>query len=147
MATLTLEPLHEEFGARIGGIDLNASLSDEVVGEIHAEIDQYSFLCFPDQPYDDERQLAFTRRLGEAEENHVSLGQDGVVNYFGSIGNIQEDGSKLGNDHKKIIFLTGNNVWHTDSSFRTVPSYVSIMCVYEVPDEGGKTQYVSARAA
>jgi len=147
MATLRIEPLHDEFGARITGVDLNAPLSDDVVEEIRAAIDAYSFLCFPDQPFDDERQLAFTRALGEAEESHTALGRDGVVNFFGTIGNVQEDGTKLGNDHEKIIFLTGNNMWHSDSSFRAVPTYVSIMCVYEVPEEGGGTQYVSARAA
>ena len=38
-------------------------------------------------------------------------------------------------------------MWHSDSSFREVPSFVSIMCAYEVPDEGGRTEFVSARAA
>jgi len=58
-----------------------------------------------------------------------------------------EDGSKLGNDHKRTIFQTGNNMWHSDSSFRTVPSKFSVMCAYEVPDEGGRTEFVSERAA
>ena len=147
MATLNIEPLHDELGARVTGIDLNAPLSDAVVEDIRAAIDNHSFLCFPDQPFDDDRQLAFTRRLGEPEENHVTLGQDGVVNYFGTIGNVQQDGTKLGSDHERTRFLTGNNMWHSDSSFREVPSYVSIMCVYEVPDEGGETRYASARAA
>ncbi|MGH6621938.1 MAG: TauD/TfdA dioxygenase family protein, partial [Alphaproteobacteria bacterium] len=115
--------------------------------EIRAAIDDYSFLCFPDQPFDDVRQLAFTRSLGEPEPNHVKLGQEGKVEYFGTIGNVQEDGSKLGNSHKRTVFQTGNNMWHSDSSFRPVPTYVSIMCAYEVPEEGGRTEYVSTRAA
>ncbi len=57
------------------------------------------------------------------------------------------NGSKLGNSHERTKFRTGNNMWHSDSSFRYVPSFVSIMCVYEVPDEGGATEFVSARAA
>ena len=36
-------------------------------------------------------------------------------------------------------------MWHSDSSFRKVPSFVSIMSVYEVPKQGGETEYVSAR--
>ena len=147
MPTLTIEKLHPEFGARITGLDLREPLDDETVEEIRVAIDEYSFVHFPGQPFDDERQLAFTRRLGEPEPNHVTLGQEGRVEYFGTIGNVQADGSKLGNDHKKTIFLTGNNMWHSDSSFREVPSFVSIMCAYEVPDEGGRTEFVSARAA
>ena len=38
-------------------------------------------------------------------------------------------------------------MWHTDSSFRPVPAKISIMCAYEVPDEGGATEFVSLRAA
>lgn len=147
MATLSYEPLHEEFGARVEGIDLRAPLSDEVVDELHAAIDDYSFLCFPGQASDDEAHLALTRALGEPEANHLKLGQEGVVDYFATIGNVEADGTALGNDNIKIIRLTGNNMWHSDSSFRPVPSYLSIMCVYEVPSDGGETLFVSARAA
>ena len=147
MNALTIEPLHDDFGGRVGGIDLGAPLGRQAVAEIHAAIDRYSLLWFPDQPIDDERQLAFTRSLGEPEPNHVKLGQDGVIDYFGTIGNVQPDGSAIGNTHKRTIHLTGNNMWHSDSSFRPVPTYVSINCVYEVPAEGGETQFVSARVA
>ncbi len=143
----TIEPLHPEFGARITGVDLHPPLLAGVLDEIREAIDTYSFLHFADQPFDDESQLAFTGSLGEPEPNHVILGQEGRIDYFGTIGNVQADGSKLGNSHKKTKFLTGNNIWHSDSSFREVPSFVSIMCAYEVPDEGGNTEFVSARAA
>lgn len=147
MAMLTLEPLHPDFAARVTGIDLRAPLSDAAVAEIRAAIDDYSFLCFPDQPLDDDLQLAFTKCLGEPEPNHVKLGQEGVIEYFGTIGNVQPDGTTLGNDHKRTVFQTGNNMWHSDSSFREVPTIVSIMCAYEVPAEGGRTELVSTRAA
>ncbi len=147
MAVLSIEPLHEDFGARVRGIDPRQPLASEVVTEIKAAIDNYSFLCFPGLQMDDEKQLAFTRSLGKPEESHVALGQTGQITYFGTIGNVQPDGSKLGNDHKTTIFLTGNNMWHSDSSFREVPSRLSIMCVYEVPAVGGATEFASARAA
>jgi alpha-ketoglutarate-dependent 2,4-dichlorophenoxyacetate dioxygenase len=147
MAALCIDPLHDEFGARITGIDLAAALTDDQLAAVREAIDTYSFLVFPDQSLDDDSHLAFTRRLGEPEPNHVALGRDGVINYFGTIGNVQPDGSVRGNAHKQTKFLTGNNMWHTDSSFRAVPSFVSIMVAYEVPEAGGQTQYVSARAA
>ncbi|MDA1098466.1 MAG: TauD/TfdA family dioxygenase [Proteobacteria bacterium] len=147
MAVLRIEPLHEDFGASVWGIDLRQPLASERVMEIQAAIDRYSFLCFPEQQMDDARQLAFTASLGEPEESHVALGESGQITYFGTIGNVQPDGSQLGNDHKKTIFLTGNNMWHSDSSFREVPSRLSIMCAYEVPETGGVTEFASARAA
>ena len=147
MTSLAIEPLHADFGARVTGIDLRAPLPAAALEDIRGAIDDFSFLQFPEQPFDDEGQVAFTRHFGEPEANHVKLGQDGVVDYLGTIGNVLEDGSKLGNSHERTVFQTGNNLWHSDSSFREVPAFLSIMCVYEVPGEGGATEFVSARAA
>ncbi|WP_422002025.1 TauD/TfdA dioxygenase family protein [Reyranella sp.] len=144
MNALYYEPLHPEFGVRLRGADLAGPLPPELVEEIRAAIDRYSFVCFPDQSMDDDRQLALTRRLGNPEPSHTSLGK---VEYFGTIGNVQQDGSVLGNTHRKTIFLTGNNMWHSDASFKPVPAYLSIMCAYETPSEGGTTMFVSLRAA
>jgi len=147
MSPIELENLHKDFGLKVTGIELNDSLSQDKILQIKEWIDDYSLVVFPRQHLNDEAHLEFTRKLGEPEPNHVSLGRDGVVNYFGTIGNVQPDGTVNGNSHKQTRFLTGNNMWHSDSSFRKVPSFVSIMSVYEVPKQGGETEYVSARAA
>ena len=147
MVSPNFEPLHSDFGARVTGLDLGDELSASTVSEIERAIDDFSFLWFPEQSVSDDMQLAFTKLLGEPEPSHVKLGQEGVIEYFITIGNVQDDGSVFGNDHPKTRFLTGNNMWHSDSSFREVPTYVTIMCAYEVPGEGGMTQYVSQRAA
>ena len=143
----SFEPLHPDFGARVTGVDLRSPLSEALLAEIRHAIDEYSFLCFPNQSFDDERQLAFTRAFGEPEANHVKLGQDGLIDYFGTIGNVLDDGATRDNADKRTKFQTGNNLWHTDSSFRETPSFVSIMCAHEVPEEGGQTEFVSGRAA
>ncbi len=145
--TLTYEPLHPDFGARVTGVDLREPLSEETFAEIRAAVDTYSFLCFPEQPFDDDRQLAFTRRFGEPEPDHVAFGNTGEIKYFGTIGNVQPDGTALGATHKKTIFSTGNNMWHSDASFKKVSAFVSIMCAYECPEEGGETLFVSTRSA
>jgi len=144
---LSFEPIHSDFGVRVKGLDLSQPLTQESIREIKQAIDRHSFLLFPAQDVSDEMQISLTRQLGEPEFSHVKYGQEGVIEYFITIGNVQDDGSKLGNDHKRTRFLTGNNMWHTDSSFREVPTFVSIMCAYEVPDEGGLTEFVSQRAA
>lgn len=147
MSDMIIEKIHPDFGARITGIDLGAPLAPESVEAVRAAIDTYSFLHFPGQIMDDDKHLAFTRMLGEPEPNHVKLGQEGIIEYFGTIGNINPDGSQRGNTDKRTIFQTGNNMWHSDSSFREVPTFVSIMSAYEVPSEGGETEFVSCRAA
>lgn len=144
MAELQYEKLHPEFGARVRGVDLGQPLAADAVEEIKAAIDEYSFVCFPGQSMDDDRQLALTRRFGRPEPSHTAVGR---TEYFGTIGNVQPDGTVLGNAHRKTIFLTGNNMWHSDASFKPVPAFLSIMCAYETPAEGGTTMFVSLRAA
>lgn len=142
-----IEKLHPEFGARITGLTLGGGLSPAEVEFLRDAIDEYSFLCFPDQDLPDEELLAFTRLLGEPEIEHVAYGKTGEETFFGTIGNVGEDGAKKGNDHIATKHQTGNNLWHSDSSFRIVPTFVTITQPHEVPGEGGATEFVSARAA
>ncbi len=147
MVALQFEALHADFGARVTGADLAKPLTAQALDEIREAIDRFSLLCFPNQRLDDDSQLLFTRRLGQPEADHVALGRDKRVEYFGAIGNIDDDGSQRGNDHEMTKYFTGNNFWHSDSSFRLVPTFVSITHAQEVPDHGGETEFVSARAA
>ncbi|GIS88436.1 MAG: hypothetical protein CM1200mP18_11460 [Gammaproteobacteria bacterium] len=38
-------------------------------------------------------------------------------------------------------YLTGTRIWHTDSSFRAIPSLGSLLRAAEVPPEGGETYF------
>lgn len=66
---------------------------------------------------------------------------------MGAIGNIDANGQQLASVNRKVKSQTGNEMWHSDSSFREIPSLYSINHAYEVPAEGGDTEFVSARAA
>lgn len=147
MYDMIIKEIHDDFGAQISNVDLSISIKKEDIKVILKAIDDFSFLIFPEQSLSDDSHLEFTKLLGTPEPNHVAQGRDGIINYFGTIGNVQPDGTVQGNNHQHTKFLTGNNMWHTDSSFRKVPSFVSIMMAYEVPEEGGETQFVSARSA
>ena len=144
---MDIEPLHDEFGARVGDVDLTGPLGSELVDALHHAIDEHSVLLFPDQEMTDEAQLALTSALGELEESHVTFGRTGEIVYIGTVGNVIDDETKRGEDDPRTIALKGNNMWHSDSPFRRVPSYVSILHAYEVPSEGGDTEFVSQRAA
>jgi len=147
VSQIRFEPLHDLFGARVTGIDLSAALSDEDIVVIHDAMDEYSLLCFPEQDMTDDAQLAFTRRLGEPEPNHVTFGATGKIDYFATIGNVTDAKNKRGNDDAHTRYQTGNNLWHSDSSFRLVPARYSINHAYEVAGEGGVTEFSSQRAA
>ena len=142
-----IQPLHPDFGARIAGIDLATIDRAGELAALRAAIDRYSLLHFPGQELDDASQLALTRLLGQPEVEHVKFGRSGRVDYFGTVGNIGEDGDRRGNDHADVRFAAGNRMWHSDSSFRPIPAFVSITHAREVPDEGGETEFASCRVA
>ena len=96
MTVLGIEPLNAPFGARVTGVDLTGELSEVDMAAIREAIDTHSLLCFPDQPMTDDAHLAFTRRLGEPEAEHVTLGRTGRVVYFGTVGNVADDGYRSG---------------------------------------------------
>ena len=145
MDQISIEPLHDGFGARIFGVELSGDMSDGDLRQVRDAIETYSLLCFPDQDMSDEKQLALTRLLGTPEPEHVTYGRTGEVVYFGTVGNVRDDGSQRGAADVNTKYQTGNNLWHSDSSFREVPSFVSILHGYEVPGEGGATEFASMR--
>ncbi|MBS38346.1 MAG: hypothetical protein CMO26_20785 [Thiotrichales bacterium] len=147
MSQLEVTPLHQDFGAIVTGINLTASLSEADVEAIREAIDVHSLLRFPDQPMTDNAQLAFTRQLGEPEPEHVQFGKTGQIEYFGTVGNVIDEQRHEDNAADSTRYQRGNELWHSDSSFRLIPSLVSITHAYEVPGEGGATEFVSMRGA
>ena len=141
------EKLHPDFGARVTGIDLSTAQRDSRSEDLRRALDEYSFLCFPGQTLDDAAHLAVTKIFGEPEEDHFAWGRERRIDYFGTVGNIDDEGRQQGNTHALTHYATGNQMWHSDSSFREVPSIASLNYAYEVPDEGGATEFVSTRAA
>jgi alpha-ketoglutarate-dependent 2,4-dichlorophenoxyacetate dioxygenase len=144
---MKLIPLHPEFGAVVTGLDLSLNLSSKAFEFIDSAINQYSVLVFRDQDLDDNNHIAFTRLFGELEEDHVAFYSHGKINYIGHVGNIDDADRKLENANRSVKSQTGNEMWHSDSSFREVPSIHSILFAYEVPEDGGDTEFASARAA
>jgi alpha-ketoglutarate-dependent 2,4-dichlorophenoxyacetate dioxygenase len=142
---MNIEPLHPEFGARIDGVDLSRPPDQALFEGIDDALNRYSFLLFENQNMNDELHLDLTRRFGQLEEEHVSYYSRGEITYIGRVGNINPDGSKVST--RQVRASTGNEMWHTDSSFRELPAKYSLLAAYEVPDEAGETEFASARAA
>jgi alpha-ketoglutarate-dependent 2,4-dichlorophenoxyacetate dioxygenase len=142
---MKIEPLHPEFGARISGVDLCQPLDQSDFEQIDAAINRYSFLLFENQQMNDDAHLEFTRRFGELEEEHVSYYSRGEVTYIGRVGNIDDEGNRV--SARQIKASTGNEMWHSDSSFLEIPAMYSMLSAYEVPDEAGETEFASGRSA
>ena len=144
---VTLKKLHPMFAAEIGGVDLTRPLADTAWHEIENAFEDYSVLVFHDQRLDDEQQIAFSRRFGELETTVASAGNAGKRGIVADISNVGADGRLLPLDAKEMKFRDGNELWHTDSSFKRVPAKLSLLSAREVPPQDGDTEFTSLRAA
>ena len=144
---LKLKNLHPEFGVEIIGIDLSEALEPNDFSQIELALEQYSLVLFRNQVFDDDSQVAFSRSFGELEYDHVAYGRERKILYIGHIGNVDKHGQKMGANHERVEFSTGYELWHSDSSFRPIPTRFSISYAYEVTPEGGELEFVSTRSA
>jgi alpha-ketoglutarate-dependent 2,4-dichlorophenoxyacetate dioxygenase len=63
------------------------------------------------------------------------------------IGNVALDGTVAAPDHRKLIGVLANQLWHADSTFQDLPVKYSMLSAVVVPEEGGQTQWADLRAA
>ncbi len=117
---LDLRSLHPDFGVEILNVDLSKHTDAAHFAEIEMAVEQYSVVLFRAQSLDDDSQLDFSRRFGELEYGHVAYGRDGSIEYVGRIGNVDTKGEQLPSKHKRVVFSTGNEMWHSDSSFKKI---------------------------
>jgi alpha-ketoglutarate-dependent 2,4-dichlorophenoxyacetate dioxygenase len=100
---------------------------------------------FRGQEVTDEGQLAFSRRFGPPEVTKV--GSLGTGTHFVILTTIGPDGKVVPPDHRYAMRNKANQLWHTDSSFKSVPALTSILSARTIPANGGETEYVSTRLA
>src|SRR5581483_5465125 len=50
-------------------------------------------------------------------------------------------------DDRRRLFNLGNQLWHSDSSFRAVPAKFSLLSGRIVVEKGGNTEFADMRAA
>ncbi|MGE0153690.1 MAG: TauD/TfdA dioxygenase family protein [Reyranellaceae bacterium] len=148
---ISIAPRETGFGVRITGIDLSQELAADEVAVLRRALDDYVVAIFPDQTLDDEEQLRFSAYFGPIEtswrqmrkEMHTLVRNQAVS----SVGNVGENGEVIAETDMKRIMQRGNQLWHTDSSYRAPSARYTMLWAQIVPEEGGTTQFADMRAA
>jgi alpha-ketoglutarate-dependent 2,4-dichlorophenoxyacetate dioxygenase len=144
---ITINKLSSCFAAEVLGVDLRKPLEEDIFKQIRDVFYEYSVLVFRDQDLNDEQQIAFSRRFGPLETSVKSNPYSGGGGPIIVLSNVNEKGEILTPDSDKMIYLSGNMLWHSDSSYKKIPAKASLLSGREVPPEGGETEYASTRAA
>jgi len=146
--SIAITPVHPLFAAEVAGVDLTRPLDDAAFARIAAAFDEYSVLVFHDQALTDEQQMAFSERFGALETTVRTMGnEDRLGAHMVDLSNQDETGKLMEWTDRRMRYQAGNQLWHSDSSFKPVPAHSSALSARVVPPEGGETEFANARVA
>ena len=144
------DPARPDFAGEVSGIDLTKGVSPETAATIEKAMDHYAVLVFQDQRFDDDTQYAFSQHFGPMENAATDLAMPKErrlsVN-INDISNLGADGKVLARDDRRRLASLGNQLWHSDSSFKATPSKYSLLSARVIPGKGGNTEFADMRAA
>jgi alpha-ketoglutarate-dependent 2,4-dichlorophenoxyacetate dioxygenase len=149
--SITITELTPGFVGEVSGIDITQRLTPAQAAELEAGMDRYAVLVYHDQPFTDDRQKAFSTNFGPLED--TSTGS--VITPAGrrldadmaDVSNLGVDHKPLARDDRRRLFNLGNQLWHSDSSYKAIPSKYSLLSGRIVVDAGGNTEFADMRAA
>jgi len=139
---MIIKKIHENVGVSIEGIDLS-SLDEVSFQKIKKLWLEYLVIVFPNQNISDEDHIKFGKRFGDLEV-HPSLSHRSSKNpEIYRVSNVDENGDIIPNKETSWQYLKQSWLWHTDSSFRKIPSNVSILHGISTTNEGGNTLFAN----
>jgi alpha-ketoglutarate-dependent 2,4-dichlorophenoxyacetate dioxygenase len=144
--TVAVTPLAPALAARIDGVDVRRPVPDAAWTAIRDAFEKHSVLLFRGAGLDDDSQVAFSLRFGPLEVTRSMNPAAGTP--FARQSNLDiKTGGLIPAEDRRMVYQLANMLWHSDSSFKAVPSLCSLLSARIVPPEGGATEFASARAA
>jgi len=153
--TISARQLHPLFVGELTGADLSRPLDPATRDEVQRAMDRYAVCVLPGQALDDNQQTAFAGLYGPLEVSPLTHKVDGGEltppritnrNIF-DISNLDEQGHILPLDDQRRAYRLGNELWHTDSSFRQKSATWSMLHARVIPPDGADTEFADTRAA
>jgi taurine dioxygenase len=144
-STITVRPLQPTIGAEIEGVDLAQPLSTAARDEIKAAILRYKVVFFRDQNVDRDQHAAFARQFGPLYV-HPSVNKPDADQLPAAHRIAAEDTKKYA-DLLAQQQAEGWDPYHSDTSWRLVPTWGAVLRAVTLPEVGGDTIWVDAGLA
>lgn len=135
-----IRPLDGGLGAELVGLDLSRPFNPQDFARVHGAHLEHKLLIFRDQRITPAQQVAFSRRFGELQIHVLKQFQLGGQPEVFVISNIVENGQPVG-------LGDAGKFWHSDLSYKEVPSLGSMLYAQELPEEGGDTLFADQQRA
>ena len=133
--SLTVQPSGASCGATITGVQLNQSLSDDLVAEVRAHWLEHKVVAFPDQQLTPAQLVGFSEQFGEIGEDPFF----GHIDEHHQVAAIQRNA-----DETTTIFA---EFFHSDWSFMPVPPAATALYGITIPPVGGDTLFADQVSA
>ncbi|HEN8714013.1 MULTISPECIES: TauD/TfdA dioxygenase family protein [Pseudomonas] len=138
--TFEIRPFSGAVGAEIIGLDLAKPVNAEDFSLIHRAHLEHHVLVLRDQRISPEQQIAFSRRFGQLQihvlKQFLLKGHPEIL----IVSNIIENGHNIG-------LGDAGKFWHSDLSYKELPSLGSMLHAQELPSEGGDTLFADMHKA
>jgi alpha-ketoglutarate-dependent 2,4-dichlorophenoxyacetate dioxygenase len=148
--SLQFKVLHRELAVEVSGVDLRQPLTSPDLAELQATLARYPVLVFHGQKLSDDEHAAFTKSFGPidaglllAAKRKTRLKNTDVID----LANIDAEGKVLDAGNARNVSLLANQLWHSDSSFKSPRAQYSVLCGVDLPGDGGDTEFADQRAA
>ena len=143
-------PLVPSFAAEIPNIDIAQPLVDGARDAIVQALDRHPAVVIRGRPVLEAAQISFAKHFGPLDSQNGVLTTDiqrRVSEELVDIANMDENSDLLDLSDRRRLFNLGNQLWHTDSSFKRVAAKYSMLHAHSVAPEGGATEVCDMRAA
>jgi taurine dioxygenase len=127
---IEVKPIAGALGAEIEGVDMARELDAEIVAEVrHAFLD-HLVIFLRDQKVTPQQQLAFAKKFGEPIEypQLKGLPESPMITPVVKL------------EHERNNF---GGIWHSDTTYLTIPPMGSMLLAREVPPYGGDTMFAN----
>lgn len=145
--SICIKQLHPLLGAEVTGISLDEPLDRETIAEIDGAWQAHGVLVFPQQAISDQQQVDFSRNFGELEIFPQAKNRSSQTPEIFRVTNVGDDDKIRPVDTADAKYSTLICVWHTDSSYRLIPSKGAVLHAIEVVRQGGDTLFSNMVAA
>jgi alpha-ketoglutarate-dependent 2,4-dichlorophenoxyacetate dioxygenase len=149
--SVTITELTPGFVGEVSGLDITQPLTRVQVAALEAGMDRFAVLVYHDQRFTDDQQKAFSVNFGPLEQTeggNVTQAKDRRLDpLMADVSNLGADHKPLAREDRRRLFNLGNQLWHSDSSFRAVPAKYSLLSGRTVVDAGGNTEFADMRRA
>ncbi len=142
---MIINKLKKFIGVEINDLDITKILDIGIINEISELLSEFSVVVIRDQNITNDQHIKFSECFGNLEQTKV--GTDGSGSKLIILRNFDEDGNIVPPTDRQRLNNLANKEWHSDSSFKKIPSKLSILSSKMIPSNGGNTEFLSMRAA